>query len=267
MMAFIKATFTLFLSLVLLQATNAEIGFVDETFECPATIQCPTVCAASLESCPPELQSCPDNQNLCADGSCSAEPCDESIESTCAVDLYYDECAPVTCRVVSDLYDDCLSKYETFYEAAANCTADDDAPNVSETSAGFVFFYTWFAVVTVTLYAAAAVFRRCVSGAIRAPHPLEEAGGKRAEESTFNDEVDEKKNNSSKWTQAAYRTNVIGDIVYILVLLSLAMIQALLALFTILYYQTEGLILTQYETVFSSDIQVRLFIFSFVMML
>ena len=230
----------LFLPLLLPTSANDYYAYEDLSFECPATITCPTVCAADLATCPVELQSCPDDLTLCADGTCSAEACDESLETACDPD----SCAPFTCRIIVDTYDTCFDSYQSYYDEQVECATDDDSSEeISETSAAFIFFYAWIGAVTVLLYGCCAIYGRCAPAESATSKPLIEAGR-------------DQSNSEYPWTQASYRTNWIGDLIYFLVVLTLWVFQGLLCVLTILYYQQQELILTEYKLVFTDEIQV-----------
>lgn len=122
-------------------------GYVDPTFNCPATTTCPQVCVANGTACPLILQ-CADNETLCVDGSCAGE-CADSLESPCPY-----ECAPIACPQIVEYYDQCFVQFGGLYDEATVCGANEVAAAtmmVSFNEPAFIFCYTWVSVVTALI--------------------------------------------------------------------------------------------------------------------
>ena len=87
-----KAVSSLLAFLLAIQFPCGQCGFggyVDPTFNCPATITCPLVCVSFYEECPPQMR-CPEPLLPCADGSCDAFCNNTNLVSPCEK-----ECASV----------------------------------------------------------------------------------------------------------------------------------------------------------------------------
>jgi uncharacterized membrane protein len=185
---------------------------------------CPIVCTADANECP---TICSGNTTLCANGSCK-EDCTGYEVSPCTCPSL-----PIACAKSVDYYDECFSSFQPFYESNIACLADQVAsiPPMSYTGPIFIFCYTWISVVTALVIGwcyfneKLCPFREltCVS-----VHGMPSSTSK-----SCNGEV---------WTQTGYKRNVIGTVIYGLVLITFVGIQFLLFLLVILYYVQVGAI-------------------------
>ena len=227
--------------LVFAPLASCDFGdFVDFTFQCPARTTCPVTCVPNFDLCPAELQ-CQNGGTLCADGSCAAagEACSSDLESPC-----YAECAPVACAKTVDYYDSCFENYQEIYDYAAECAGIEEEENTNLftfTEPVFIFCYAWISIVTVLTLGWCAYNQRLC------PMPGSTVPLKESANST--DEI--------SWTQTAYRTGLVGNFLYALVILTLLGFQVLLAILTILYYIQQEAI-TKWAPVFEDEQQVLL---------
>lgn len=123
-------------------------GYVDPTFNCPATTTCPLVCAARYEECPTQMR-CPEPLVPCADGSC-ATFCSTNLVSPCTK-----ECLPVACPHFVTTYDVCLAEFEPWY--TVDCVEQEESFNSTTSEVPtwvdleFVLVYSWVMLTTFAI--------------------------------------------------------------------------------------------------------------------
>jgi len=247
-------------------------GYVDPTFNCPATTTCAQVCVATVDDCPVEMQ-CNDTETLCADGNC-AVTCDETSESPCEY-----ECAPVACRKVVDFYDSCTVKYDSFYTSEQECGAVEDAGNLfSFREAGFVFFYSWIVSITV-LVLVWTTFNQRLSPVAGSTCSFEEDSGDQKTQTGYTQGIIGSllpilyrylrrrlgrffrccsRPEDKHYQKVERRVNFaaeLGTFLYALVLLTMFGFQLLLAVLTVFYYIQQEAI-TRWNPVFEDEEQV-----------
>mmetsp|Transcript_60763 Transcript_60763/g.72155 ORF Transcript_60763/g.72155 Transcript_60763/m.72155 type:complete len:687 (+) Transcript_60763:14-2074(+) len=221
---------------------NADFGDTGDPYfpNCPAFVTCPIVCVANATDCPEHLQ-CAANTQLCADGRCAATCDDDNLESPCLAD-----CASFACARIDDYLPNCYERFGDLYDEATACAEEEVAAAThlyTFTEPGFVFYYAWMSVVTFLILGWCA-FNQRLAPVHGSTLPLKEA-------------VDTEGENM--WSQTAYRSAIIGNVIYILVWITILGIQALLTLLTIYYYvQQEMISFPNGEMVFESEEQVLL---------
>jgi hypothetical protein len=123
-------------------------GYVDPTFNCPATTTCPQVCVATVDDCPLQML-CSGNLTLCADGSCQPGCDDADASSPCEF-----ECAPVACAMVVDLYSNCQELYAPFYDAEASCGEEETLETTTLlqfNEPAYIVAYAWVGGISVLI--------------------------------------------------------------------------------------------------------------------
>lgn len=133
-------------------AETEDYGYVDPTFNCPATTTCPQLCVSEVEACPSEML-CATNMTLCQDGTCRNSFLECEGESPCT-----SVCAPVACSRLVTTYDVCTG-YEPLYEFASECAATSSTANSTSNNGNeydlswngpqYVAGYVWLATVTM----------------------------------------------------------------------------------------------------------------------
>ena len=146
--------------------------YADLSFECPAKTTCDQVCVARREDCPIEMQ-CNEPEMLCQDGTCAIF-CEH--DNIAYQDLLVDEntgvviganpceqtsCAPVACAKTVTTLEECLTKYEPYYEYAKTCNSknnstallteedDDEAATFGWSHPAYYAVYIWLCAVSV----------------------------------------------------------------------------------------------------------------------
>ena len=220
-----------FFALLLLITRDASGNFgdyADLTFQCPAFTTCPQACVTDVANCPSSM-TCPDGSTLCVDGSCTAsanDVCSSDLVSPCD-ELSYPS---VACPKVNDYYDSCLEKYQETYDFQSQYAEDlvaETTTMLTFKEPVFIFCYIWISAVTAFIVLWCAYNQRFspVPGSTK---PLQEATG-----------TDISK---TLWAQTGYRSNLLGNILYAMVCVTIAGFQVLLAIVTVFYYAQQGLI-------------------------
>ena len=149
-----KAVSSLLAFLLAIQFPCGQCGFggyVDPTFNCPATITCPLVCVSFYEECPPQMR-CPEPLLPCADGSCDAFCNNTNLVSPCEK-----ECASVACPRVVATYDSCFADFGPWYEYECNESKNEESIIEEQSSTWvdleFVLVYSWVFLNTVLIVA------------------------------------------------------------------------------------------------------------------
>lgn len=220
--------------------TKFATGHYSEVPEsCPAKTTCPLICVNDTSVCPTQ---CPEGQELCIDGSCSSEPCDETIAPTCFCDTAYASCPWITAY-----YDDCLVDYQEFYDEYDYCleVQYDNLPRVSFTSFWFLLCYFWISTLTLLVAVWCAMNPTGYQSETLIPASYRGA----------TDDV--KQTGDLEWTQAGYRDHWLGSTIFVLVWITLIAIQVLLIILTVFYYMQQESI-TYWYPVFYDDVQVLL---------
>lgn len=207
-----------------LDASHRSLAFgdyVDQSFSCPFTTTCPNVCVAEASDCPADAtcaaaSSSPDHEfALCADGTCAdltlGEACAADLETPCGCSKL-----SVACAKQIDLWDTCHDRFQVYYDVHAQCL-DDEAeavPPPTMTTAP-VLFALVMVVITLLMFVWCAFNQRLspVSGS----------------------SMDMENELGEKWTQTGYKSNIVGKVLYGLIVLGHVSIQALLLLVTFHY--------------------------------
>lgn len=207
--------------------------YADHSFTCPLTTTCPNVCVAKAQDCPVDAtcasaSSSPDHEfELCIDGTCA----DKTLGEVCATDLD-SPCGcsklSVACAKQVDLWDSCHDKFQEYYDVHHQCLEDEaEALPPPNMTAAPVLFSLCMLAVTLLLFTWCAFNQRLrpVSGSCS--HLENEHG--------------------EKWTQTSYKSTLIGNVMYGLIVLGHISIQVLLLL-TVIYYCKYIIISNSYET-------------------
>jgi hypothetical protein len=156
--------------------------------------------------------------------------CDAEAESACAC-----EALPVMCAKQVDLYPDCNTRFQQYYDTEAKCIElqQQSIPQLSFTGPWFVACYVLISGTTFLMLAWCAWNQRWarVEGSTL---PLESA--------KLSDDTS-KANHTlpERWTQTAYKVNFVGMTIYSLVILVALLIQWLLLALTIEYCKSATL--------------------------
>ncbi|CAB9501884.1 Probable cation-transporting ATPase 13A4 [Seminavis robusta] len=196
---------------------------------------CPQLCVPSVEYCPTEMQ-CASNATLCADGSC------RSTEFECSTSGYSispcpADCAPVACAPLITTYNVCTNIYGPYYEEmAALCknttTSNGQTSDISWTAPAYVTGYVWLATVTV------AVITWCWFN--NQWFPVQ--GSTKLLQLRLETHIRNDPNaNTAQLYQTGYQKHhAVGNILYIMTLITFFGWYALLAYTTFLSYQNEA---------------------------
>jgi hypothetical protein len=214
---------------------NVPGDFNEVPDACPATTTCPAVCVANETECP--TSDCEEGLTLCVTGNCEVDCTyhDEELESPCACDDL-----PVACLKVVDFYPVCFERFQEFYDSNTACVdAQEEAiPLLSFTSPWFLVCYFGISVVTVL------VVVWCFFNQKIFPVPSSTMSMEAANDVS-----------SGAWSQTGYKRDIIGYLIYALVLLTFVTIQFLLFLLTIFYYMQQEAI-TKWAPIFYDEVQV-----------
>lgn len=156
--------------------------------------------------------------------------CDAEAESACEC-----EALPVMCAKQVDLYTDCSTRFQEYYDSNAECleAQGESIPQVSFTGPWFIACYLIISGVTLLMLGWCAWNQRLapVDGSTVPLEPLanlsDSAVGANAKSVSS-------KNNEG-WTQTAYKSNFIGISIYSLVIIVAVLIQVLLLFLTVEY--------------------------------
>jgi len=197
-------------------------GYVDPTFNCPATTTCPKVCVANVTQCPTEML-CPDDEELCADGSCATK-CTGQEETECDF-----KCAPISCARVIDTFDQCKIKYKALYEAEAECgeiETNVETRKLYFTEPGFIFTYFTFVFATFSIWA------WCFFNQRLSPVP----GSTKSLDLDFSGSAEK-----TLGFQTGYQSHIVGNMIYCWTIFTILYIQVLLGWLSLQYYRLEEL--------------------------
>jgi hypothetical protein len=210
---------------------SLEFGdYADHSFTCPLTTTCPNVCVATAEDCPVDAtcasaSDSPEHEfELCLDGTCA----DKTLGETCAADLE----TPCGCSTLSvacakqiDIWETCLDNFQTYYDLHSQCVENETPalPPPTMTAAPMLFFMSMMVVTLLMLLWCA--FNQRLAPVLGSTSELENEHGE-------------------KWTQTGYKSTIVGQALYGLVILGHLSIQVLLLLTSIhyceLYYILYG---------------------------
>lgn len=155
--------------------------------------------------------------------------CDDEAESACECETLPKECA----RQV-DLYPNCSTRFQTFYDQTAECVEaqEESIPSVDFNGPWFIACYAIISGVTVLMLAWCAWNQRLAS-VKGSTVPLVSA---KLNDSVVNGAKGAQAlANNEGWTQTAYKRNVVGMAIYALVILTVILIQYLLLALTVEY--------------------------------
>jgi len=152
--------------------------------------------------------------------------CDDSLESACEC-----ETLPVMCAKQVDLFTNCESRFEQYYDSNSECLEKqaESIPQVSFTGPWFIACYVIVCAVTFLMLGWCAWNQKLasVSGSTVPLEPLVNLS---------NSVVGVDKSNINEgWTQTAYKRNVVGMSIYALVIIVAIIFQILLLFLTVEY--------------------------------
>lgn len=201
-MSLVLKTLVLALTVVSLRAQFNE--FSSGSFECPFVTTCPVVCVNATDDCP--TIPCPAGLTLCVDGSCQSE-CPDGLENPCP------NCVPKVCPQEEGEYDQCLQNYSSYYEFESQCREQENSAAPTFSAVPVSFFTVWLIAVTVCTFFWTGVIN-----------------SSRAADSKSLDEA-------SGIILTGYQSNVLGNIVFISVVITLCGFHVLLLMYTIASYK------------------------------
>jgi len=266
----LAAAIAVLASAALVVSVRADYSdYTDLTFQCPYLRTCPNVCVTNATLCPSELTCRNATDTLCIDGTCAP------LGSTCPSDASNpcedNSCKfSVTCaRSVVDTPGGCAERFGTFYAQYDKCEEDEPpAEKLSWTGGGFVFCYVWVAFVTAIIVGWCAYNQRIAPVGVALPlddfsSDFGMAGAEKNEKvdaAAFLEEDEQDSHDAPKeaaidvasptspfeqlsplsWTQTAYKTTVVGKIVYWLTVITFWGFQVLLAHLVAFFYAQQN---------------------------